>query len=241
VLIKFSNKRIKINARCTRSLVTEFLPQHRGRAASTTKPTMAIDEYYTITGQSPGTSTIWLQHHQCHRADDINRWRFYGFLQPVPLGGGFLRTFNLTDPSHLHMTRPTHSFIIITGRSTASTSSITPSDPPAGLERILTDALVPGEWCPHRRQFQQSRAPSTLRDGRVRVEKEQSIAVPRVVVQEEHEFQGCGATQTRAQTDTRLSEEVLTQTTRRNYRRATITTQQLVRQGCDDWADNPIS
>jgi hypothetical protein len=88
---------------CARSVVNEFLPQHRGCAASTTKPTMAINNQ---NGQLPGNSTIRHQHHQRHRADNITGWRFYSFLQPVPSGGGFLRTIHSTDPSHLHMASP---------------------------------------------------------------------------------------------------------------------------------------
>ena len=89
VLIKFTNKRIKINVVCcTRSLVSEFFPQHRGRAASTTKPTtMAINAS-----------------RQRKRQDNRHNHRMTSPGHELRGGAGFIGH----DPSRLHIASHIH-------------------------------------------------------------------------------------------------------------------------------------
>ena len=149
MLINYDNKQIKINARCTRSLVIVIFPQHRGGAASTNKqPRPSTQRRIQRNGHV--ARPLRQQQHQ-HATGTTNQpMEVLPFPPTQATGrwvslGSILRPFSPPSRVLIHPSF-THPQFVCTDLPRLHSQQHA-----AVIERLATDKNWPGELCPHRR------------------------------------------------------------------------------------------
>ena len=180
--------------------------------------------------------------HHCHRDDKKTLGGDAHFLHPRPSGGwvffGMCPFPPPDDGARLSFLRFAfyHRFLFRCSHCLRQP----PTESPAGPERLVTDALVPGGWCPHRRIRAEAPLAFELID-RLRTGRQGGAEVPRVVARGRARVPRvrAGFFEYKIRRSKQLA--CLHTSSMEDREKQQRNNNKIVRQGCDDWADNPIS